>query len=129
MKKQIWIRLSNIISDWPIIATILFCVSLMAFSPAAQSQVVSSTQNSRQIALLHWYEANQTTSFPVGDGVYQYDPGTGGLAFDGANIWLAWDSCDWDPCVTDPSFLSKVRASDGAVLGTFAIDSPGALAF
>ena len=44
--------------------------------------VVSSTNNPLQIAILHWYNANQTTQFPVGGFPY-------GVAFDGANIWVA----------------------------------------
>ena len=44
--------------------------------------VTSSTQNPLQLALLHWYDANLTTSFGVGS-----DPV--GVAFDGANIWVA----------------------------------------
>jgi hypothetical protein len=32
----------------------------------AHAQVVNSTQNSSQIATLHWYAANQTTTFSVG---------------------------------------------------------------
>jgi hypothetical protein len=39
-----------------------------------------------KIALLHWYRANLTASFPVG-----LEPN--GLAFDGAGIWVAaWNT-------------------------------------
>src|SRR5262249_15199928 len=55
---------------------------------------------------LHWYEANQTTSFAVPG-----HPKT--LGFDGANIW-----------VTGSTTLTKLRASEGTILGTFG--SPGA---
>jgi len=42
----------------------------------------STGPNPQQIALLRWYEANQTTSFAVGASPF-------GVAFDGANIWVA----------------------------------------
>jgi hypothetical protein len=41
-----------------------------------------SLPNPLQVAILHWYSANQTTSFSVGTSPY-------GVAFDGANIWVA----------------------------------------
>ena len=44
--------------------------------------VTNSTQNPLQIALLHWYNTNLTTTFDVGTVPY-------GVAFDGANIWVA----------------------------------------
>jgi hypothetical protein len=43
--------------------------------------VTSSTQNPLQIALLHWYNANLTTTFTVGGYA-------NAVAFDGANIWV-----------------------------------------
>ena len=43
--------------------------------------VTSSTQNPLQIAILHWYNANLTTSFAVGTEPV-------GVALDGANIWV-----------------------------------------
>ena len=72
---------------------LLLCVLLMSIAPAAPSQLVISTQNARQIALLHWYQANQATSFALGVTIPQVEPFTWGLAFDGANIWASWDSC------------------------------------
>jgi len=45
------------------------------------SGVTSSTQNPLQIALLHWYNANLTTTFTVGGYA-------NAVAFDGANIWV-----------------------------------------
>jgi DNA-binding beta-propeller fold protein YncE len=49
--------------------------------------------------------------------------GTGpeGIAFDGANIWVTnWTSNN----------VTKLRASDGAILGTFAVgSSPTGIAF
>jgi DNA-binding beta-propeller fold protein YncE len=61
--------------------------------------------NPLKVALLHWYRANTTTRFTVGSQPY-------GLAFDGANIWTGNFG---DGTVT------KVRANDGEVLGTFGV--------
>lgn len=44
--------------------------------------VVSSNLNPLQIAQLHWYHANRTTSFAAGSSPF-------GVAFDGANMWVA----------------------------------------
>ena len=60
-------------------------------------------RNPLKIALLHWYLADTATSVTVGSQPY-------GVCFDGANIWTANFG---DATVT------KVRASDGQVLGTF----------
>src|SRR6266550_4308793 len=80
----------------------------------AASGVVSSTRNPLQIAILHWYGANQTASFGVGNGPE-------GVAFDGASLWVSNRS---DGSVT------KLKASDGSNLGTFAVgSSPEGLAF
>src|SRR6516165_8479268 len=43
--------------------------------------VTSSTQNPLQVALLHWYDANLTTTFRVGSSPR-------GVTFDGVNIWV-----------------------------------------
>src|ERR1022692_229769 len=61
--------------------------------------------NPLKVALLHWYKADLATTFAVGNQPY-------GLAFDGANIWCA---NFFDNTVT------KLRASDGAVLGAFPV--------
>jgi hypothetical protein len=61
--------------------------------------------NPLKIALLHWYLADTSTFFTVGGQPY-------GLAFDGANIWTA-NFAD--------GTVSKVRANDGEILGTFEI--------
>ncbi len=59
--------------------------------------------NYEKIALLKWYAANQSgASFAVS--------GPGGIAFDGANMW-----------VTGASGVVKLRAADGANLGTFPV--------
>ncbi len=66
-----------------------------------------------QIALLQWYDANLTTAFPVGAAPY-------GVAFDGANIWVA----------NFYGTVTKLRANDGAPLGTFAVGAgPTSVAF
>jgi DNA-binding beta-propeller fold protein YncE len=58
--------------------------------------------------------ASQTSSFAVGDGPEA-------VAFDGSNVWVANQFSDT---------VTKVRASDGAVLGTYAVGNrPVALAF
>ena len=76
--------------------------------------VTSSTQNPLQIAILHWYNANQTTQFIAGTNPY-------GVAFDGASIWV---------CNNGSNNVTKLRASDGLLLGTFAVGtSPLAVAF
>src|SRR5579864_1804940 len=61
--------------------------------------------NPLRVALLRWYRANTTTRFKVGNQPY-------GVAFDGANIWTA-NSGDGS--------VTKLRASDGELLGTFRV--------
>jgi hypothetical protein len=71
--------------------------------------------NPLKVALLKWYPANTVpTTFTVGKQPY-------GLAFDGQNIWTA-NSGD--------NSVTKLRASDGEILGTFpAGNSPQGIAF
>ena len=78
------------------------------------SQIVN-TVNTLQVALLRWYPANQAgAAFAVGS--YPI-----GVAFDGANIWVA--------NLSDHN-VTKLRASDGANLGSFAVSTyPDAVAF
>jgi hypothetical protein len=114
--------------------------------------------NPNQVAILRWYQANQTADFPVGDvlgaafdgvnlwvtsgtelvrkmrtsdgastGQFEYCLTLGcadtltGMAFDGANIWVADGETD---------AIFKLRASDGAVLGTFFVGTqPAGVAF
>src|SRR5580704_3913411 len=59
--------------------------------------------NPLKVALLKWYKADRTAHFPVGQQPY-------GVCFDGTNIWTANFG---DGTVT------KLRANDGALLGTF----------
>ena len=69
-----------------IVLTVL-ALSLLSASTLAQvspsTGVTSSTKNPLQIAILHWYDANLTTSFGVGNSPI-------GVAFDGANIWVTF---------------------------------------
>src|SRR5215469_3782723 len=80
----------------------------------ALSGVVSSNLNPLQIALLHWYGANQATNFTVGSAPF-------GVAFDGANVWIA---------NFNSNNVTKLRANDGVILGTFTVGtSPSTLAY
>ncbi len=65
--------------------------------------------NPLKIALLKWYQANTTTSFAVGKKKNSHPYG---VAFDGQSIWTA---------NSGEGTVSKLRASDGATLGTFAV--------
>lgn len=70
--------------------------------------------NANQLALLRWYSANVTASFPVGASLT-------GMAFDGANLWVV---------TTGINSVVKLRTSDGAILGTFSVGHvPGYAAF
>ena len=65
--------------------------------------------NTLQIALLRWYEANQSDiTYPAG----ALTPW--GICFDGANIWVT-------DARYDSRTVSKLRASDGASLGTYTV--------
>src|SRR6516162_9031409 len=77
--------------------------------------VVSSSLNPLQIALLHWYNANQTpTTFTAGAKPF-------GIAFDGANMWIADNG---------NNKVTKLRVTDGFSLGSFTVGSaPTTLAF
>src|SRR5205823_10973953 len=82
--------------------------------PSPLIGVTSTSKNPLQIALLHWYDANKTTSFIVQNQPF-------GVVFDGANVWVV-NKID--------SSVTKLRASDGAVLGTFPVGSePRGVAF
>jgi hypothetical protein len=61
-----------------------------------------SSPNPLQVALLRWYPANLTTQFTMTAPPY-------GITFDGSNIWVS---------IGDGT-LTKVRASDGTILGNF----------
>jgi hypothetical protein len=79
-----------------------------------QPPASSAVANPLKVALLKWYPANLTTSFKVGDNPYA-------IAFDGANMWVTNNG---------DSTVSKLRASDGANLGTFNVGgAPMGVAF
>ncbi|HEY6244382.1 MAG TPA: YncE family protein [Pyrinomonadaceae bacterium] len=65
------------------------------------------------IGLLRWDKLKAQSTFPVGNGPY-------GAAFDGENIWVAH---------YEGGIVTKVRASDGADLGSYQIDGAVNLAF
>lgn len=70
--------------------------------------------NFLQVAILHCYDANLTASFAAG-------PFPFGLAFDGCHIWVANNS---------GNNVGKLRASDGADLGTSPVGAfPEGVAF
>lgn len=92
--------------------TIAISLTLAAMQGTAQSNRTSAPSagnptapNPLKIAQLDWYQANITTNFAVGN-----EPE--GVAFDGANIWVANFS---DGTVT------KLQANDGTVLGTYTV--------
>src|ERR1700751_3132137 len=102
---------------------VLLPVVFWAFSLAGQSTLNGSLPtpcplptlpNANQLALLRWYGANVTANFATGGG-------PNGIAFDGSRIWV----------VNGPgNHVTKLRASDGAVLGIFPVGNvPGYAAF
>src|SRR5215813_7934000 len=79
----------------------------------AQVGVTDSTKNPNQVAILHWYGANLTTRFSVAT--------PSAIAFDGANMWIA---------NLNDNTVTKLRASDGALMGTFSVGRrPDGLAY
>src|SRR5271165_3660461 len=95
---------------------VLFClVWLVGSAVSGFGQVSAAGVNYEKVALLKWYAANQTgTTFSVGSGPQ-------GVAFDGANIWVA---------NAGSNNVTKLRAADGANLGTFSVaSSPQGVAF
>ncbi len=75
----------------------------LSVSTVAQNGVNIGLQNPLQIATLHWYNANLTTTFGIPSANY--------LAFDGEHMWVTSSP--------GPGNVSKLRVSDGALLGTF----------
>ena len=61
--------------------------------------------NTLPLAILRWYQFNQTATIDVGNTPW-------GLAFDGAAMWVT---------SSGNGTVSKVRASDGAVFGPFSV--------
>ena len=82
---------------------------LLAVPMVAQQSPI----NPKAVAILRWYPANVATSFGVGQ--------PWGVAFDGANVWVTNQASNT---------VSKLRASDGATLGTFTVaPTPTGIAF
>jgi len=102
---------------------VVFAVAVIfAMSGMAQDTVVSGANgtyyNPLQIALKAWYNANNVAAFQ--GAPYNFNS-PGGITFDGSNVWIANGG---------GGTVSKIRASDGRLLGTFAAGSdPAALAF
>jgi DNA-binding beta-propeller fold protein YncE len=95
---------------------ILTAISVLAWSGLtfAQAQKAMESTSRPKNPLPYWYRASETARYSVGKGPM-------GLAFDGANLWSANYG---DGTVT------KLRAKDGRVLGTFAVGrSPAGVTF
>src|SRR4029077_9301243 len=93
-------------------------VATTAANPSEQPPTHNwAAGNPLKIAQLKWYQANRTTNFVVGK---TKNSNPYGIAFDGANIWTA----------NSEGTVSKLRASDGAVLGNFEVGGlPTGVAF
>jgi len=63
------------------ILALSFLCSLTLAQDSVGNGVTNSTKNPLQIAILHWHDANLTTTFPVGSIPL-------GMAFDGVNLWV-----------------------------------------
>jgi hypothetical protein len=88
--------------------------TLSATALSGDGSRLTNLVNPMKIALLRWYEVTQVGDFAVGTSPT-------GVAFDGANIWVANNVSN---------NVTKLRASDGANLGTFAVGpQPAGLAF
>ncbi len=74
-----------------------------------------ATPNPLRVAVLRWYQANQQPLKFTANGDPRY------IAFDGANMWIADNGA---------ASVTKLRASDGVILGTFAVgDHPLGVVF
>jgi hypothetical protein len=97
-----------------LLAMVYVASSITARAQTSYAQdVEGSSKNPLQVATLHWYDANQTTQFSVAGFPV-------GVVFDGENLWIASLSTNT---------LTKLRPSDGTILGTFPVPGPYALAF
>ena len=91
---------------------LMVAVSVFFLSIAGAS---AQALNPQQVALLRWYGGNQA-GIQVGVG-----NGPAGIAFDGANIWVA---------NSGTNNVTKLRANDGGIVGTFSVgDYPQGIAF
>lgn len=95
--------------------------SNITITPSGNTLTIASNQlshpfiNPLRVATLQWYEANQTN-------VTYSVPSARHLTFDGVNMWVTNYSSD---------SITKLRASDGASLGTYSVggNNPNASAF
>jgi hypothetical protein len=88
------------------------------------THIAIAASNPAAIAELRWYSANQAASFNLADVPH---PGPQFLAFDGASIWV---SNYGFPCQGCGNTVTKLRASDGMILGTFVVGTgPAGIAF
>ena len=98
-----------------LLLTFLLSMSVLPVQPAAAQEGCAKRDhdlNPLQVALLKW-RPNLTTTISV--------DAPGSLAFDGANIWVT---------SSNENTVTKLRASDGALLGTFSVGSnPYSVAF
>jgi YVTN family beta-propeller protein len=95
-------------------ARVVTCVSVAVALLLFSAQPLEAAENAKDIAVLHWYLADQAAS--LSEGSFPQ-----GIAFDGASIW-----------VTNKlnGTVTKLLVSDGEVLGTFSAGSePQAIAF
>jgi hypothetical protein len=100
--------LKRLLKGFGLLAALATLTILFNGSSAAQQSapdVVAGVFNPLQVALLQWYPANLTTRFVI------VGTGPAGVAFDGANIWVANHTSN---------SITKLQANDGTVLGTFA---------
>ena len=86
--------------------------SNVTITPSGNTLTIAATAantqqyNPNQIALLRWYDANQSGA------TFQSGSAPSGIAFDGAHVWVT---------NAGESTVSKIRTSDGANLGTFSV--------
>src|SRR5262249_61863096 len=95
----------NVNVPYSLFVTLLLSISGLLVQPAAAQQG-GAKLNPLQVALLKW-APNLTTTFSVGSVPK-------GVAFDGANIWVTNVGSD---------NLTKLRASEGALLLTYTVGS------
>jgi hypothetical protein len=96
-------------------ATVVSSVGGQSAADIATATTRTLTQpNPLQVALLRWYPAASGNAFPVGSV-------PAAIAFDGAHVWVVNGASN---------NVTRLRASDGAVLGTFGVGSnPRGVAF
>jgi len=86
-------------------------VSGQAVLPGSQL-IPGPLLNPLQIALLRWYQATVVRDFAVG-----HSPS--GIAFDGHSVWTT------NTTNRASNDVTKLRASDGMVIGTFSVGTDG----